>query len=88
VVPCWANHRSRLVLITWASGKEYAEGEVVIMRPNVVHSIENPLRQINAALHVFAGNPFTTPHLPWDAVTLQEAPFDNASMMEAHPSPA
>jgi predicted metal-dependent enzyme (double-stranded beta helix superfamily) len=71
-----------------ASGKEYGEGDVVIMGTDVVHSIHNPLRTNNAALHVFAGNPFTTPHLQWDAETLQEAPFDNAYMMEAYPSPA
>ena len=71
-----------------ASGKEYGEGEVVIMGTTVVHSIENPLSVNNAALHVFAGNPFTTPHLQWNADTLQEAPFDNAYMMEAYPSPA
>jgi predicted metal-dependent enzyme (double-stranded beta helix superfamily) len=71
-----------------ASGKEYGEGDVVIMGTDAVHSIENPLRTNNAALHVFAGNPFTTPHRQWDAVTLQEAPFDNSYMMQAYPSPA
>ena len=71
-----------------ASGKEYGEGDVMIMGTDVVHSIQNPLSINNAALHVFAGNPFTTPHLQWDAETLQEAPFDNASMMQAYPSPA
>jgi hypothetical protein len=58
------------------------------MGTDAVHSIKNPLRINNAALHVFAGNPFTTPHLQWDPKTLQESPFDNAFMMEAFPSPA
>ena len=71
-----------------ASGKEYGEGDVVIMGTDVVHSIHNPLRITNAALHVFAGNPFTTPHRQWDAETLHEAPFDNAYMMQAYPTPA
>jgi len=71
-----------------ASGKEYGEGDVVMMGTDVVHSIENPLRITNAALHVFAGNPLTTPHLQWDAETLQEAPFDNNYMMQVYPSPA
>ena len=70
-----------------ASGKEYGEGDVVIMGTDAVHSIHNPLRINNAALHVFAGNPFTTPHLQWDADSLQEAPFDNAYMMQAYPAP-
>jgi predicted metal-dependent enzyme (double-stranded beta helix superfamily) len=71
-----------------ASTKEYGEGDVVIMGTDVVHSIHNPLATTNAALHVFAGNPFATPHQQWDAETLQEAPFDNAYMMQAYPSPA
>jgi hypothetical protein len=57
------------------------------MGTDAVHSIENPLRKNNAALHVFAGNPFTTPHRQWDAVTLQQGPFDHAYMMRAYPSP-
>lgn len=71
-----------------ANSKEYGEGDVLIMGTGVVHSIENPLRTNNAALHVFAGNPFTTPHRQWDADTLQQAPFDNAYMIEAYPPPA
>lgn len=71
-----------------ASGKEYGEGDVVIMGTNVVHSIHNPLGITNAALHVFACNTFNTPHLQWDAETLQEAPFDSAYMMQAYPTPA
>ena len=70
-----------------ANGKEYGEGDVVVMGTDVVHSIENPLRTNNAALHVFAGNLFTTPHRQWDVETLQEAPFDNAYMMSAYPGP-
>jgi len=58
------------------------------MGTDAVHSTYNPLRINNAALHVFAGNPFTTPHLQWDAATLEEAPFDNAYIMQAYPSPA
>ena len=70
------------------TGKEYGEGDVLIMGANVVHSISNPLRVNNAALHVFAGHLFKTPHSQWDPETLQQAPFDNAYMMQAYPSPA
>jgi predicted metal-dependent enzyme (double-stranded beta helix superfamily) len=58
------------------------------MGTDAVHSIANPLRTNNAALHVFAGNVFATPHLQWDAETHEQAPFDNAYMMQAYPSPA
>lgn len=71
-----------------AGGKEYGDGDVVVLGTDVVHSIENPLRINNAALHVFAGNEFTTPHRQWDFETLQEAPFDSAYAMSVYPSPA
>ena len=71
-----------------ANGKEYGEGDVVIMGTDAVHSITNPLGINNAALHVFAGNPFTTPHLQWDPASLAEEAFDNAYMMQAYPAPA
>lgn len=68
-----------------ASGKEYGEGDVVIMGKEVIHAIENPLRSNNAALHVFAGNPFTAPTHQWDIDTLEEAPFDTAYAMAMYP---
>jgi predicted metal-dependent enzyme (double-stranded beta helix superfamily) len=71
-----------------ANGKEYGEGDVMLMGADAVHSITNPLRTNNAALHVFPGNLFTTPHLQWDSDTLQEQPFDNAYIMEVYPTPA
>jgi len=58
-----------------------------MMETDIVHSIENPLAITNAALHVFAGNLFATPHLQWDAETLQEAPIDNGYMNAGVPEP-
>jgi predicted metal-dependent enzyme (double-stranded beta helix superfamily) len=70
-----------------ANGKEYGEGDVFLMGADVVHSIENPLRTNNAALHVFAGNPFTAACSQWDPQTLEQAPFDTAYAMTVYPSP-
>ena len=66
---------------------EYGEGDVVLMGTEVVHSIENPLRSNHAALHVFAGNPFTAACSQWDQRTLAEAPFDADYAMAVYPSP-
>lgn len=68
-----------------ASGKEYGEGDVVIMGEAVIHSIVNPLKTNNAALHVFAGNEFAVSHSQWDIETLQEQPFSNEDAMTAYP---
>lgn len=71
-----------------SNGKEYGEGDVAIMGSSVVHSIENPLRTNNAALHVFAGNPFTAECSQWDMATLEKAPFDAEYAMAVYPSPS
>jgi predicted metal-dependent enzyme (double-stranded beta helix superfamily) len=70
-----------------ASGKEYDAGAVSLMGADAVHAIENPLRTPNAALHVFAGNPFTAACSQWDPETLEAAPFDIPYVMSVYPSP-
>lgn len=69
------------------SGTEYDAGDVSLMGADAIHSIENPLGTNNAALHVFAGNPFTAACSQWDPDTLHEAPFDIAYVMSVYPSP-
>lgn len=71
-----------------SGGKEYGAGDVVMMGADVIHSIENPLRKNNAALHVFAANAFAGATSQWDVVTLEEAPYDVAYAMEMYPTPA
>lgn len=68
-----------------ASGKEYGEGDAVVMGKDVIHSIENPLKTNNAALHVFAGNEFAVPHSQWDIETLEEQPFSSEYAMTLYP---
>ena len=68
------------------SGKEYGEGDVVIMGKDVIHAIENPLKTNNAALHVFAGNEFAVSHSQWDIETLEEAPYSNEYGMTVYPA--
>jgi predicted metal-dependent enzyme (double-stranded beta helix superfamily) len=68
------------------SGKEYGEGDVVIMGKDVIHSTENPLKTINAALHVFAGNEFAASHSQWDLEMLEEQPFSTEYVMTVYPA--
>jgi predicted metal-dependent enzyme (double-stranded beta helix superfamily) len=69
------------------SGKEYDASDVSLMGADAIHAIENPLRTNNAALHVFAGNPFTATCSQWDLDRLEEAPFDIAYVMSVYPTP-
>lgn len=57
------------------------------MGADAIHSIDNSLRTNNAALHVFAGNPFTATCSQWDPATLDESPFDIPYVMSLYPTP-
>ena len=70
-----------------AGGKDYDAGDVSLMGADAIHAIENPLRTTNAALHVFAGNPFTAACSQWDPDSLERAPFDIPYVMSVYPSP-
>ncbi len=70
-----------------ASGKDYDAGDVSLMGADAVHAIENPLRTNNAALHVFAGNPFVSACSQWDPESFEPAPFDIPYVMSVYPSP-
>lgn len=69
-----------------SGGKEYGEGDVVIMGKDVIHSIVNPLQTNNAALHVFAGNEFAVSHSQWNPDTLEEEPFSSEHAMTVYPA--
>lgn len=74
--------------LTPSGGRDYDAGEVAVLGRDVVHAIENPLGSNNAALHVFAGKPFTAACSQWDPTTLAEAPFDAGFARAAYPPAA
>lgn len=69
-------------------GKDYDTGTVSLLGADAIHSIENPLRTNNAALHVFAGNPFAAACSQWDPDSLEHAPFDIPHVLSVYPTPA
>lgn len=68
-----------------SGGREYDAGDVTLMGAEVIHAIENPSHSNNAALHVFAGNPFTAQCSQWDSESLAEAPFDSTYAQAVYP---
>ena len=62
--------------IVRSGGKELEAGDVVLLGPDVIHSVVNPRRGYTAAIHVYGGDFFGTPRSEWDAATLTEQPFD------------
>ena len=62
--------------IVRSGGQALEAGDVVLLGPDVIHSVVNPRRTYTAAIHVYGGDFFGTPRSEWDAETLTEQPFD------------
>lgn len=50
---------------------------------DVIHSVNNPLDRITAALHVYGGDLLAAPRSMWDGETLREGPIDLARDIRA-----
>jgi predicted metal-dependent enzyme (double-stranded beta helix superfamily) len=50
---------------------------------DVIHSVNNPLDRITAALHVYGGDLLAAPRSMWDGETLMEGPIDLARDIRA-----
>jgi predicted metal-dependent enzyme (double-stranded beta helix superfamily) len=50
--------------------------QTIPLGESIIHSVENPLGTITAALHVYGGDFFDTPRSEWDPETLEEHPYD------------
>jgi predicted metal-dependent enzyme (double-stranded beta helix superfamily) len=55
--------------------------DVIPLGEAVIHSVNNPLEKITAAIHVYGGDFFATPRSEWDPQTLEERPYDVAHLM-------
>ncbi len=58
------------------TGKTIIKRDVIMLGPDVVHSVANPTREWTAALHVYGGEFFTTPRTMWSKDTYEPMVFD------------
>jgi predicted metal-dependent enzyme (double-stranded beta helix superfamily) len=59
------------------SGRVIAEGEVLMMGDDTIHSVKNPsIDRLSSALHVYGGNLLATEKTMWCAPDWTEEPFD------------
>ena len=58
------------------TGKTLNQKDVIMLGPDVVHSVANPTRDWTAALHIYGGEFFTTPRTMWSKDTLEPMPLD------------
>ena len=63
------------------TGKTLNQKDVIMLGPDVVHSVANPTRDWTAALHIYGGEFFTTPRTMWSKDTLEPMPLDTEAVM-------
>jgi predicted metal-dependent enzyme (double-stranded beta helix superfamily) len=56
--------------------REISAGEAVLLGPDVIHAIENPLGSSTLGLHVYGGDLFAAKRSMWHPRTGEELPYD------------
>jgi predicted metal-dependent enzyme (double-stranded beta helix superfamily) len=59
-----------------AGAKALSTGDSVVLGPDVIHSVVNPLGRVTGALHVYGGDFFAVERSEWDPESLHEKPLD------------
>jgi predicted metal-dependent enzyme (double-stranded beta helix superfamily) len=60
-----------------SGGRELADGAVLLLGDDVIHSVHNPARSsYTGAIHVYGGDFVGTPRSQWDPNSLSEQPYD------------
>lgn len=65
--------------LTSSGGKAIAEGDVLVLGDDVIHSVANPLDRLTAAIHVYGGDFVDQERSAWGPGPLEERPYDMAS---------
>ncbi len=68
-----------------AGGEALGAGDVVLLGPDSVHSVINPLSKISAAIHVYDGNFMEIERSMWNAETLVEERLDVRAVVQGMP---
>jgi predicted metal-dependent enzyme (double-stranded beta helix superfamily) len=59
-----------------AGAKSLADGDVLTLGPDAIHSVINPLTATTGAIHIYGGDFFANPRSEWDPWSLRERPLD------------
>lgn len=62
--------------ITAVGGLALGAGDAVILGPEVIHSVVNPLGRLSGAIHVYDGDFLSVHRSMWNPETLAEEPYD------------
>lgn len=68
----WRRISSRKGHIEAAGAKALAAGDAAPLKPDVIHSVVNPIPRLTAAIHIYGGDFFAAERSEWDPETLDE----------------
>jgi predicted metal-dependent enzyme (double-stranded beta helix superfamily) len=68
--------------LTGSGGKSIAEGDVLVLGDDVIHSVANPLDRLTAAIHIYGGDFVEQERSVWGPGPVEERPYDY-SIVEA-----
>jgi predicted metal-dependent enzyme (double-stranded beta helix superfamily) len=63
--------------------KDLDAKDVAPLGSTIIHAVHNPLDQLTAAIHVYAGDFFAIPRSEWDPATFAEKPYDSEETIRA-----
>jgi predicted metal-dependent enzyme (double-stranded beta helix superfamily) len=68
--------------LTGSGGKSIAEGDVLVLGDDVIHSVANPLDRLTAAIHIYGGDFVEQERSVWGPGPVEERPYE-MSIIEA-----
>lgn len=74
--------RDGSTVVESGKGKALAEGDVLVLGDDVIHSVENPLDRLTGAIHVYGGDFVRHERSQWGPGDLEERPYDLAIAQE------
>jgi predicted metal-dependent enzyme (double-stranded beta helix superfamily) len=65
-----------------AGAKALSVGDTLPLGRDIIHSVNNPIRRLTGAIHVYGGDFFAVARSEWDAETLLEQSSDGEKMAQ------
>ena len=59
-----------------AGAKSLSTKDALVLGPDVIHSVVNPVARVTGAIHVYGGDFFGAERSEWDPESLHERPYD------------
>ncbi len=66
-----------------AGARALSVKDAMVLGPDIIHSVTNPIPRLTGAIHVYGGDFFGVDRSEWDPETLREQRFDMARALEA-----